>query len=213
MVASASGIDSTSTSTRCSSSSANWSMRVLRQLATARSRMPMSKFCSWARTRSSFARVVGFTEITPQYSGILAANSWVPMAAIRTISSLSVATRGRSTRVSVTSSITARLRRVWLLTCATLSPVTSASTSSSLARRSPTRNIMRLRITPIWLSCTLPSNSATTSSKGTLMNSTRWLQPYFCHRYRATSLTPISWSRPPRLKNRKWVRMPRFMVR
>ncbi|MCY1451055.1 hypothetical protein D9M71_679030 [compost metagenome] len=74
------------------------------------------------------------------------------------------------------------------------------------------RSIIRLRITPMWLLSTLLNNSPTTSSNGMLMNSTRCELPYFFQRKCATSITPNSWARPPRLKKQKWVIRPRRII-
>ncbi|MNE41574.1 hypothetical protein D3C80_1356530 [compost metagenome] len=143
----------------------------------------MSKCFSSCSTRPRLARVVGLTEITPQYSGMCLANSAVPIAvAVSMMSCLWAAISGRSTRVSVTASITDRLGRVWLDTWEIASPVTSASMCSSSARRLAARSIMRLSTTPMWLLSTFSRISPTTSSNGTLMNSTRCERPNFSHR-------------------------------
>ena len=119
----------------------------------------------------------------PQYSGMCLAKSAVPMRwAVSMMSCLWLASSGRSTRVSVALSITARLVRVWLETWETASPVTSASICSCSAMRLAARSIMRLRMTPMWLSSHWVRICPTTSSKGTLMNSTRWERPYFSQR-------------------------------
>ncbi|MNY41541.1 hypothetical protein D3C86_1763650 [compost metagenome] len=111
------------------------------------------------------------------------ANSAVPMAlAVSMMSCLWLAISGRSTSMSVAASITERLGRVWLETWEIASPVTRALISSFSAIWVEARSIMRLRITPIWLLSTLPRISPSTSSKGTLINSTRWERPNFCHR-------------------------------
>ena len=89
---------------------------------------------------------------------------------------------------------------VWLETCPTLSPVTSAFIPSLSAIFAAARIIMRFRTTPIrWWSifCRI---SPTTSSNGTAKNFTRCEDPYFFQMKCASSLTPISCSRPPMLK-------------
>ena len=164
-----------------------------RALAIASSSTAKSKRLSSCSTLGILARVVGLTEITPQYSGIAAANLSAPICrAISIMSPLSITISGRSTSVLITSSITDRLTRVWLATCATLSPVTSALALTRSANCEPARSIMRLRITPIWALSTCLRISPTTPSKGTETNFTGELAPYFIHRYSATSFTPIS---------------------
>ncbi len=98
------------------------------------------------------------------------------------MSCLWLAISGRSTSMSVAESITERFGRVWLETCEIASPVTSASMCRRSAICVETRSIMRLRTTPIWLLSTFCRISPTTSSNGTLMNSTRCELPYFFHR-------------------------------
>ncbi|MCY1453230.1 hypothetical protein D9M71_702080 [compost metagenome] len=94
--------------------------------------------------------MVGFTEITPQYSGMCLANSAVPIfVAVSMMSCLWLTISGRSTRVSVTRSITERFGRVWLDTWEIASPVTSASSCRRSATRLAARSIMRLRVTPM----------------------------------------------------------------
>ncbi|MOA52326.1 hypothetical protein D3C78_1756110 [compost metagenome] len=93
-----------------------------------------------------------------------------------------LAISGRSTSMSVAESITERLGRVWLETWEIASPVTRASRFSLRAMWVEARSIMRLSTTPIWLLSTLPRISPSTSSNGTLINSTRCERPNFSHR-------------------------------
>ena len=141
----------------------------------ASSKTEKLKLFSSASIFSGLARVVGLTEITPQYSGMLAAKSYTPISRDKSImSGLSIAISGRSTSVSVTESITVRLRNVWLDTWAILSPVTMASIFNSFATWLPALSIIRLRITPICELSTFSKISLTTPSKGTVTNLTPW---------------------------------------